>query len=53
MKNSEIIDHHTIIRDTVGYDAIKNIDIFDLPSVMEFLKIIYNYERMKRQLNEN
>jgi hypothetical protein len=48
MKDIDIIDHHLIIRETVGYEILNDVDIFDMPKVMEFLKIMYNYNRMKR-----
>lgn len=48
MKDLDIIDHHLIIRDTVGYEIINRIQLSDIPKVMEFLTIAYNYQRMKR-----
>lgn len=48
MTDIDIIDHHTIIRKTVGYEMLNEVDIFDMPKVMQFLKIMYNYNRMKR-----
>ena len=47
MGSIQIIDHHTVIRDTVGYDVLKEIDVIDLPEVIKFLKIVNNYIRMK------
>jgi hypothetical protein len=43
MNELVIIDEHLIIRETVGYDFIKDISIEDLPSVLRFLKMVYNY----------
>jgi hypothetical protein len=40
-----------IIRDTVGYDAISKVEIEDLPTVMEFLTIVWNYKKMTNILN--
>lgn len=48
MNTLDIIDHHTIIRETVGYEVLAEVDLMDMPKVMEFLKIVYNYNRMKR-----
>ena len=48
MNSIQIIDHHMLIRDTVGYDVLKDVDVIDLPEVMKFLKIVDNYIKMKR-----
>lgn len=48
MNTLDIIDHHMIIRDTVGYEVLAEVDLMDMPKVMEFLKIVYNYQRMKQ-----
>ena len=44
MKDYDIILHHELIRNTVGYDFISDIDLFDLPTVIDFLDIINYYE---------
>jgi len=44
----QIIDDHTIIRETVGYDIIAKLDVCDLPAVMQFLRIVSNYNRLTR-----
>ena len=41
------IDEHQIIRETVGYEFLNNIELHDIPEVMKFLKIIYNYKKIK------
>lgn len=41
-----IVNEHQIIRDTVGYDGIKEIDTVDMPQVMDFLQIVWNYTKM-------
>jgi len=46
MNALDIIDEHIIIRETIGYDGIKDIDVVDLPEVLKFLKIVYNYNKM-------
>lgn len=51
MSDIDIIDEHTIIRETVGYDGIKDVDVIDLPEVLRFLKIVHNYQKMVK-LNE-
>jgi hypothetical protein len=48
MNQLDIIDQHLIIRETVGYEILNEVAIEDMPKVMEFLKIMYNYNRMKR-----
>lgn len=52
MNDLNIIDHHLIIRETVGYEILNEVDIFDMPKVMQFLTIMYNYNRMKRVAKE-
>ena len=41
------MDEHTVIRETVGYDGIKDVEVYDLPEVLHFLKICHNYTKMK------
>ena len=48
MNRLQTIDEHMLIRDTCGYDTISKIEVFDLPVVMEFLKICDNYSKLKR-----
>ncbi len=52
MKWWEVIEEHDIIRETVGYDMISEIDVVDLPEVLHFLKICHNYTKMKRKTGE-
>jgi hypothetical protein len=42
------IDEHLIIRETVGYEFLNNVELYDIPEVMKFLKIVYNYKKIKR-----
>jgi len=53
MNALDIIDEHMIIRNTIGYDGIKDIEVWDLPEVLAFLKIANNYTRMKNLLDES
>lgn len=46
----QTIDEHTVIRETVGYDAIKGIEVYDLPQVIDFLQIVWNYQKMSNML---
>jgi len=43
----ETMDEHMVIRETVGYDVIKDVELHDLPNVLQFLKICWNYTKMK------
>lgn len=52
MQATDIIDEHIIIRETVGYDLLRNIDVCDLPNVLKFLKIVYNYQNITNKLKE-
>jgi|APGre2960657404_1045060.scaffolds.fasta_scaffold69568_3 hypothetical protein len=53
MNQLDIIDQHLIIRETVGYEILNEVPIEDMPKVMEFLKIVYNYNRMKKVTGDN
>ena len=53
MNHIDIIDEHLIIRETVGYEVLNQVAIEDMPKVMEFLKIVYNFNRMKKAVKED
>ena len=42
----QTIDEHNLIRDTIGYNTIQQIEVSDLPNVLKFLKIVSNYSKM-------
>ena len=42
----DIINEHLYIRETVGYNIIKEVPTEDLPKVIEFLQIVWNYNKM-------
>lgn len=46
MNELQIIKEHMIIRETIGYDAIKDVKLHDLPQVIKFLQIVWNYQKM-------
>ncbi len=48
----QTIDEHLYIRETVGYDVIKEVPLEDMPTIINFLKIVYNYNRMKNKIEE-
>ena len=47
MNTLDLIDEHIIIRETVGYEFLNDVELVDLPEVMKFLKIVYNYKKLK------
>ena len=47
MNALDLIDEHIIIRETVGYEFLNDVELVDLPEVMKFLKIVYNYKKLK------
>lgn len=47
-----LVEEHMYIRETVGYDVLKTIDLQDIPEVLNFLHIVWNYCNMKDKLNE-
>ena len=49
----DLIDEHIIIRETVGYEFLNKVKIEDIPELMKFLKIVYNYKRMNNIENKN
>lgn len=49
---TEILDYHLIIRKICGYDYIKKIDNVNLITIMDFLKIAYNYIIIKKLEND-
>ena len=49
----ELMDEHIVIRDTIGYEGIKDIEVYDLPQVIEFLIIVWNYTKMCNILKEH
>ena len=46
MKDYETILHHEIIRNTVGYDFISDLDLLDLLEVINFLEITLDYSKL-------
>jgi len=46
MDELQTINEHMVIRDTIGYDAIKDIGLHDLPQVIRFLQIVWNYQKI-------
>ena len=53
MNTLDLIEEHIIVRETVGYEVLNNIEIEDIPEVIKFLKIIYNYKRMTNLKNKS
>ena len=47
-----LVEEHIYIRETIGYDKLKDIDLQDIPEVLNFLHIVWNYCNMKDKLNE-
>ena len=46
MNTLDLIDEHIIIRETVGYEFLNDVELVDIPEVMKFLKIVYNYKKL-------
>lgn len=44
----DLIDEHLIIRETVGYEFLNKVAIEDIPEVLKFLKLVFNYTKMKQ-----
>jgi hypothetical protein len=53
MTDTDIIDHHQTIRETVGYEILDKIELEDMPKFIEFLKVVQNYQRMNRVKRAN
>lgn len=46
------IEQHETIRNTIGYNLLSQIDLVDLPVVIDFLTVVNNYNNLKRIENE-
>lgn len=53
MNTLDLIEEHIIVRETVGYEFLNNIEIENIPEVIKFLKIVYNYKRMNNLENKS
>lgn len=53
MNTLDLIEEHIIVRETVGYEVLNNIEIENIPEVIKFLKIVYNYKRMNNLENKS
>lgn len=47
-----IVNEHTVIRETVGYDVVEEMDLIDMPVVLDFLQIVQNYTNIHKILKE-
>ena len=45
---TDLIDEHLIIRETVGYGFLNKVAIEDIPEVLKFLKLVFNYTKIKQ-----
>ena len=45
---TDLIDEHLIIRETVGYEFLNKVAIEDIPEVLKFLKLVFNYTKIKQ-----
>ena len=48
MNPLDLIDEHEVIRETVGYEFLNNVELVDIPEIMGFLKIVYNYKKINK-----
>jgi len=54
MNDLAIINDAIVIKEVFGTFAILDkFEVYDIPSVIEFATIVYNYTNMQRILNEN
>jgi len=53
MNNIEIIEEHIVIRETIGYEALNEIPVENIPQVLSFLRIVHNYIKMKKINGKN
>ena len=42
----DIINFNLVIRNTVGYEFLNQVELKDLPSLYEFLNIVYKYNML-------
>ena len=48
MEAFDLVEEHLIIRETVGYEFFNRLAIEDVPPVLDFLKIVNNYQKLNR-----
>lgn len=53
MNDLKIIEQHETIRETIGYDVIKTLDVCDIPEVVKFLKVVSNYNKIENLIKES
>jgi predicted butyrate kinase (DUF1464 family) len=52
MKKLQIIEEHLLIRNTISYELISKLEVYDIPSVLHFLNIVQNYIKMDKIINK-
>ncbi len=48
VRDTDIIEEHIIIRETIGYKELNDVPVENIPKVLSFLRIVHNYLIMKR-----
>jgi len=54
MNDLAIIDNAIVIKEVFGtFAVLDQFEVEEIPSIIEFATIVYNYTKMQRILNEN
>lgn len=53
MHDLEIIEQHQVIRETIGYEKLNEVELVDIPELLRFLKVMHDYIKMQQILEEN
>ena len=46
MNELQIINNSIVIKETIGFKLLDEFDIIDIPNVIKFCNIIWNYQKM-------
>lgn len=51
MNEFELLNRHTEVSETIGFDTFKDCETIDIISLYAFARVIWNYEKMVKLLN--
>jgi len=52
MNELQIIDNSIAIKETIGFKFLDGIDVIDIPNVIKFCNIVYNYMKMSEVISK-
>jgi hypothetical protein len=51
MNELELLNRHTEVSETIGFDIFKDCEPIDIIGLYDFARVIWNYEKMDERLN--